>query len=1223
MNRWIWVFGVLTALSLGFLASDSHAQQPAACDLPPTPPKPRDPPPFTLDDLKNTSGIEKLGIVDFWVTRTGEQRAFVREELNKARKEGSDRGVRDKLVHWANEAIYDRRSWERDHGAPERVEVLQGRWDLAKQVEKIDETKAKHDPWALGRSKDPFEMFDLRLRATLDPKNDPRVQLGKFRSEPTPQDRAMTIARRIAGQTGIARRGRDEKPDDDSIGRVLGNLGKGVVGRTPIALAFGEDDLRSKPSPDDLFRQRLTADAFSATKDLEFDSDGKGTVVVRRATDPMVRLALQEVLKPGNFEIVDVAAQRGVGQANPVGDGLLALADFEAVANGNHPQPLKRAAATLADPDTFKALENAAGVGNPDGLAARIDVDAFLVRHTPMPSRYLWSLEPTLVRVWVPSKESAYAPPRTDTRMPRGRELHGDVVEVRRFTPLGEKIAIKETELLTGKISLPEYESFLLDVAAKEAQDGAADARKALAAETDRLLAEVEKSPSSTLYRRAVDKEISKGVNERLHRDYLDRAWYESLGVGTWGAVKEVLMIPIGLGELVIYATDHANVVVWIRGRPDKGKLLWQLTGEERSAALDGIGYAFEDWWDSAQSEPDKAIGQTVGFVATFFIPISKLSKVTRLTEGLTKAVGRADKLIASGRIAEAEVQIARARRSTEALADLGKTRGADKSARAVAEEERLAKLVKAGDDAISKLEADLARAKPFPRSPTEPTPGAAPLRRALYMAEPKCFVAGTQVSIVDSGENGTCGMTQKSIEDVVVGDSVLAWDEEVGAEMPRTVTRTMRKSTGETWSVSIRDVAQGVSQEVTTTAEHPFFVRSQGWVGAAKLMPNDALRGTRGERLVVERVTVNHHVAPVAVFNFAVERSHTYYVAGAAGLPALLVHNDPQCQLADLFEGVSSADDIAHATRVALKDGHKPDAVAAEAARATKAIDAAQAAKKPLRPIDTMAAYPTATEVEQAMSLYEKDPGAARMRDPMSVSEFLGKKNQSANDHSLRVEFLKPNADYKGPPIVFLHSKFHGGDMYWNNRFKDLQLNNMFKGVGLDGTFAEAAHIPNEGAALVRWWNKYTPVASGAPEGLTGAALREEVGRASLMSYIAGDADGLMHNAGNGGFAKFRDASGKESWRGVVIDSGAAWNKPPTKPWNADVMGLGPTLAADIPKDMIPGLQKLAESSADDLARMSKFPAIDEGARDIVRAQRARAQEILDHYKIAYKKPQ
>jgi RimJ/RimL family protein N-acetyltransferase len=59
------------------------------------PAKARTPAPFTLADLQNTSGIEKLGVLDFWITRTEAQRVFLAKEVADARKSGGARAVRE------------------------------------------------------------------------------------------------------------------------------------------------------------------------------------------------------------------------------------------------------------------------------------------------------------------------------------------------------------------------------------------------------------------------------------------------------------------------------------------------------------------------------------------------------------------------------------------------------------------------------------------------------------------------------------------------------------------------------------------------------------------------------------------------------------------------------------------------------------------------------------------------------------------------------------------------------------------------------------------------------------------------------------------------------------------------------------------------------------------------------------------------------------------------
>ena len=276
-------------------------------------------------------------------------------------------------------------------------------------------------------------------------------------------------------------------------------------------------------------------------------------------------------------------------------------------------------------------------------------------------------------------------------------------------------------------------------------------------------------------------------------------------------------------------------------------------------------------------------------------------------------------------------------------------------------------------------------------------------------------------------------------------------------------------------------------------------------------------------------------------------------------------------------------------------------------------------------RPIDGIERFPEAANIQRAMDLYLHDPNGARMDAPISVGEFFGGGQSSANIDKLRVERLRPDPRYGGKPIAFLSAEFHGTDPYWNNRYKDVQLSKLFDKIGVKFVFPEAEHVPTEGRALVRIWTDYTPVSKDPPAALHGEELKMEVARLVVASYVAGNVDGPAHNGSNGGFAKYKDVSGREMWRGVVIDNGASWNTPGPehKPWNTNVLSTGAVEKGSIPVDMIEGLIRIAQATSIDLATWSKFEAIDDGAKAIVEGERARAQEILDHYGIRYQKPE
>lgn len=282
---------------------------------------------------------------------------------------------------------------------------------------------------------------------------------------------------------------------------------------------------------------------------------------------------------------------------------------------------------------------------------------------------------------------------------------------------------------------------------------------------------------------------------------------------------------------------------------------------------------------------------------------------------------------------------------------------------------------------------------------------------------------------------------------------------------------------------------------------------------------------------------------------------------------------------------------------------------------------DVGQAAGRPKRPVDFVERFPEVRDVHRAMDLYARDPAGARMEPPVSVAEFFGRNVTSANIDSLRIERLRPDARYQGKPLAFLNARFHNTDMYWNNRYKDVQLSKLFDAVGIRYVFPEATHIPHEGRALVRIWTDYSPISKGAPEGLSAEALLAELARMLVSSYVAGNVDGPAHNGENGGFARFRDVSGRELWRGVLIDSGAAWNTPgeAQAPWRTNVLGQGPVRAEHLPVDVREGLVRIAQATRTQLAEWSRFERIDDGARAIVEAQRRRAQEVLEHYGIPY----
>ncbi|WP_338683639.1 polymorphic toxin-type HINT domain-containing protein [Streptomyces acidiscabies] len=169
-----------------------------------------------------------------------------------------------------------------------------------------------------------------------------------------------------------------------------------------------------------------------------------------------------------------------------------------------------------------------------------------------------------------------------------------------------------------------------------------------------------------------------------------------------------------------------------------------------------------------------------------------------------------------------------------------------------------------------------------------------------------KCFLAGTDVLMAD-------GKTQ-DIEDIELGDRVLATDPETGETGPREVTRLIRTE-GDKYFNELSIATPNGIEHLTATHEHPFWSPSEhDWVPAGELKPGMTLRTDDGSTVIV---TGNREFTKqVRTYNLTIDDLHTYYVL--AGTTPVLVHNS-NC---DLPEGYTSSP--------ALKgDPYHPDSVA------------------------------------------------------------------------------------------------------------------------------------------------------------------------------------------------------------------------------------------------------------------------------------------------------
>ncbi len=143
-----------------------------------------------------------------------------------------------------------------------------------------------------------------------------------------------------------------------------------------------------------------------------------------------------------------------------------------------------------------------------------------------------------------------------------------------------------------------------------------------------------------------------------------------------------------------------------------------------------------------------------------------------------------------------------------------------------------------------------------------------------------KCFLAGTDVLMSD-------GKT-KNIEDVELGDKVLATDPETGETGLREVTRLIWTD-GDKYFNELSIATPDGIEHLTATHEHPFWSPSEGrWVPAGDLRPGTTLRTDDASIVVVtgNRGFTKH----VRTYNLTVDDLHTYYVL--AGDTPVLVHN-------------------------------------------------------------------------------------------------------------------------------------------------------------------------------------------------------------------------------------------------------------------------------------------------------------------------------------------
>jgi hypothetical protein len=143
------------------------------------------------------------------------------------------------------------------------------------------------------------------------------------------------------------------------------------------------------------------------------------------------------------------------------------------------------------------------------------------------------------------------------------------------------------------------------------------------------------------------------------------------------------------------------------------------------------------------------------------------------------------------------------------------------------------------------------------------------------------CFVGGTLVATA----NGL-----RPIEDINIGDYVLARNEQTGETGLKPVTQLVRRHDREIWALTLSGDAGGdgkaLLEAFETTDDHPWRTVAGGWAQTMELKPGVRIVRARGPPMTV--VSVVRTGVMQGTYNFEVADWHTYFV-GDAGV---WVHN-------------------------------------------------------------------------------------------------------------------------------------------------------------------------------------------------------------------------------------------------------------------------------------------------------------------------------------------
>lgn len=145
-------------------------------------------------------------------------------------------------------------------------------------------------------------------------------------------------------------------------------------------------------------------------------------------------------------------------------------------------------------------------------------------------------------------------------------------------------------------------------------------------------------------------------------------------------------------------------------------------------------------------------------------------------------------------------------------------------------------------------------------------------------------FPTGTKVQMADG--------STKAIQDIEVGDTVMATDPQTGETRPKQVTATITTPDDKEFTdLTLTDDAspRGPPVAITSTSHHPYWSETRRqWADAGDLTPGEQLRQPDGTTLTVQ--TTRDYPYAITTHNLTVDDFHTYYVL--AGATPVLVHN-------------------------------------------------------------------------------------------------------------------------------------------------------------------------------------------------------------------------------------------------------------------------------------------------------------------------------------------